>query len=133
MALQTIGTLTADWNSKSPLVFPPFSGRRDRAYMLYANAAGVTQLLERQYLVVYAQFQKSIGTSKGPLRLKYFPDVVTQEFAIAVSNGDFNNQVPVQVVMLPREFKPGTATVKALDITLLYDDDDNRDVVYLGG
>lgn len=101
--------------------------------MLYATSPSVTQLLERQYLVVYAIFQKSIGTSKSPLKIKYFPDVISQEFSIAVSNGDFNNNVPTQVVMLPREFKPGTATVKTIDIQLGYDDDDNRDVVYLGG
>lgn len=130
MARVALGDRLADWDTKAPLVFPSIEGRKNRAYLFFVQQALPARATRNQYLAVIAQLETSYGTFETPLECKYFPGFVGLAFSVAIPNADWDRDVSVQITLLPKEFKPRSATEKQIEIELSYEDDALRGVVF---
>lgn len=133
MALVTLGDRLADWDTREKLVFPEVRGRKDRSYLFFLNQANTPVETANQYLGIVVLLKTSFGTYQTPLKGKYFPGLDGLVFAVGIPDADWRRRVDMQIVLLPREFKKGTATVKQMEIELSYDDEALRNVVFPAG
>lgn len=130
MALVSLGDRMASWDTKAPLVFPSIQGKKNRAYLFFVQQALPARATRNQYLAVLAQLETSYGTFETPLECKYFPGFAPLVFSVAIPNASWDADVNVQISLLPKEFKPGSATEKTIEIELAYEDDELRNVVF---
>lgn len=123
MTQVSLGVAAADWNTKARIGFPPVEVRKGRAVMFFLEQPGVGVDTANQYLAVIAILLSSYGRYELPLECKYFPGQDGIMFAVPVPDIDYDRDVDVEINLLPKEFKAGTATVKSLNVELSYDDD----------
>lgn len=115
-------TGTADWVSRATLVTPAVSAQRDRGVLFFIQQQGSPVVTTNQYLTVVARVTTTYGIYETPLEAKYFPGQFGIMLIVGIPNADFDRNVDVQLVMLPKEFKPGSRSNDTVDIEVLYDD-----------
>lgn len=130
MAKVALGDRQADWLTKQALVYPWVDGRKNRAYLFFLDQATPKRETTNQYLAVVAEIETSFGSYLTPLECKYFPGLTGLLFSVAVPNASWDRNVRLRILLLPKEFKPGSATEKQLEIELSYDDDALRDISF---
>lgn len=128
MALIQLGDRTADWSTKARVSFDPVTVRKDRGVLFFLRTLPPVVSPRNQYLAVVATLSTSYGEYETPLECKYFPSGTGIMFVVAVPDADYARDVPITISVLPKEFKPGSATNQTLPLQLAYEDDLLRDV-----
>lgn len=123
MVQQSLGSGVLDWVTRAPLVSPPVTVRKDRGILFFVQQPVVPIETANQYAAVLARLATSYGTYETPLEAKWFPGSVGLMFIVAIPNADFNTDVDVQIVLLPKEFKPGSRSNDQITAEILYEDD----------
>lgn len=129
MALVSLGTQTVDWTTKNEVVYGTAAARRDSAVAFVIRQGGTPVQTRNQYVGVLGLLDSSYGLLETPLISKYFPGVRAQLLLLCIPDADYDRDFPVSLVLLPREFKPGSRTNDTLQIEVLYDDELIRDGV----
>lgn len=116
-------TAIADWDTKASITTPAVVVRKGRGVVFFIDAPVLTATTTNQYLAVVGALGTSYGTYQTPLECKYFPQPQGIMFVVVVPNIDYDRNVDVSLLLLPKEFKAGTATDKQVEILISYDDD----------
>lgn len=130
MVLQSLGIREGNWNTKTRVTYNAVTIQKDRALLFFLQQPPPQTTTTNQYLAVVASLGTSYGEFEVPLECKYFPGSAGIMFAVAVPDADYDKDVNVTVSVLPKEFKPGSASVKQLDFELFYDDELQKEIVY---
>lgn len=133
MALQIIGSNVADWNTKDSLLFPSVEVEEGKAYAFFLQQETSPVATANQYCAVVAILNTSFGVFEAPLEAKYFPGLRGLIFSVAIPKASWDKEIELQMLLLPKEFKKGSATDKSITIQLSWDDKDIGDPSYPAG
>lgn len=129
MSQVSLFTGTADWTTRAALVTPAVSARRDSGVLFFVQQQGTPVVTTNQYLAVVARLTTSYGIYETPLEAKYFPGPFGIMLIVGIPNADFDRNVDAQLLLLPKEFKPGSRSNDTVNIEVLYEDDLINDTV----
>lgn len=121
MAQIDLGTQRASWTTKTPLTFIAGTVQKNRSYLFYLLQPGSPIATRNQYLAVVATIGTTFGSYETPLEAKWFPGQNGLLFVVGIPRGTFAQNVDLQITLLPKEFKPGSASVKNLDVQVFRD------------
>lgn len=130
MGLVSLGDRLADWEVKLPLEFPWVEVKEDKAYLFFLDQSAPRKATEFQYLVVLPEIRAEGETYQTSLDCKYFPGLTKMVFSVVVPKTDLFKDPEVRILLLPKEFKKGSAREKQLDIELSYDDEGLGDISF---
>lgn len=123
MALVSLGQRLADWTTKAPVVFNSVTIPKDRGLLLFLQQSPPAIDTTNQYLALAARLTTSYGIFQTPLEAKYFPTTDGIIFIVVIPDADYDRNVGVELLALPKEFKPGSRSSDALTLEAFYDDD----------
>lgn len=129
MVLVSLGQRTADWTTKAPAVFNPVTVRKDRGLLFFLQQPAPGVNTTNQYLALIARLSTSYGMFQTPLEAKYFPTTDGIMFIVGIPDADYDSDIAVELIALPKEFKPGSRSTNLLTLEAFYDDEFVRDVV----
>ncbi len=132
MAIANLGIKECDWVSKDAVEFQSVQVKEGRSYLFFLKVDPTTTT-RNQYLAVIASFSTAEGEVELPLECKYFPNGQLLLVPVSVPGVDLFKDVPLKIVVLPKEFKKGSATEKLLDIELLFEEKEQDKGVYVIG
>lgn len=130
MGLVSLGDRLADWDTKQAIEFPWVELKEDKAYLFFLDQALPKKATEFQYLVVLPEIRSDGETYQTALDCKYFPGLTKMVFSVVIPKSDLFKDPEVRIVLLPKEFKKGSAVEKQLDIELSYDDKELGDISF---
>lgn len=125
MALISLGTRNLDWDTRVTEEFDSVGLRDNRGYLFFVRAVPITAIPMNQYMVMIAKISSDEGFIETPLEAKFFPKGFMMQFSVALPRLSFYSDPDVSILVLPREFKRGTGTLRQMDIEVLYEDDDD--------
>lgn len=129
MAQVSVGSGTLDWTTKAPVVVGPINERKDRGILFFVQQTGTPVVTSNQYVAMVARLFTSYGNYETPLEAKWFPNGFGLMFIVGIPDADFDRNMDIQLVLLPKEFKPGSRSNDTINFEVLYEDDLIRDVV----
>lgn len=130
MAIVSLGDREANWETKGVLIYPWVRLTEGKAYLFFLSQAEPTRETEFQYLVVLPEIRAQGETYQTAMDCKYFPGTTTMVFSVAIPDAEVFKDPEIRIVLLPKEFKKGSATIKSLDIELAYDNQEMGDLSF---
>lgn len=130
MALIELGDRMANWETKRAIEFPWVELKEDKAYLFFLDQALPKRTTEYQYLVVLPEIRSDGETYQTALDCKYFPSLTKLVFSVVIPKTDLFKDPEVRIVLLPKEFKKGSAREKQIEIELSYDDKGLGDISF---
>lgn len=127
MALVSVGTLTANFDTRDEMLFPEIAVKKDTGYLLFARTVPISVNTPDQYLLIIPVIESEYGVFESPLDCKFFPKERGYQFTVGVPDSDADKDQQLRILMLPREFVRGRGQVRSFDVELLFEDDKELD------
>lgn len=132
MALTSLGTGIIDFDTRATVQLPSFQGRERRGYLCFVRAVPITTTISRGYVNLIPLLQTSYGSVEFPLEAKFFPKGNLMAFSIAVPQADWDRDIDIGLLALPREFYRASSEVRQFTLEWLYEDGEDYEVDAIG-
>lgn len=132
MALRSIGSAVASFDTRADVLFPPVRLEEEKGYAFFIRATPTTTVLTLQYLNLFAVFSQGVQVYETPLLAKFFPKGRMMGFGVGVPKVSFMNNPDCEILAQPKEFFPNSGPVRMLDVELLWDNSEEYEAKSVG-